>query len=106
MFFNKTKATWKRAFEIRKEYFELFKYHSMVKKAKNAIKQFKSDDHCRKYAYCLAKQNNFQGSSEFYWNTSKKILNIICMGLEAEISDNEQSIFRLRWCCRFKRDHG
>ena len=104
MFYNKTKATWKKAFQIREEEKALFQYIKMIKEAQEAIKRFKTEDHCRKYAYKLAELNNFQGSSEFYWDTAKNILNIVCMGLEAQMADNEQSVFRLKWCYRFQRD--
>jgi len=105
MFYNKTKATWKQAFRIIKEEKELFQYQRMIKKAQEAIKRFKTEDHCRTYAYHLAEQNNFQGSSQFYWDMAKKILDTICMGLEAQICDFEQHVFRLKWCYRFGRDH-
>lgn len=105
MFFNKTKAVWKQAFKIRKEDRAIFRHKRMIKKTQQAIEKFKSEDHCKKYAYMLAEANTFQGSPEFYWKTAKKILDVICTGLEAEIQDSEQCILRLRWCYRFNRDY-
>lgn len=105
LFFNKTKATWKAAFKIKNEWKNFFSHKRIIKENKLVIEKYSSDDHCRKYAYMLAKRNNFQGSPDFYWDTAKTILRVICTGLEIENDDSEFKIKSARENYRFERDY-
>lgn len=97
LFSRRTESTWKRSFELRKEMPHFFELKRIVNKSAIAIEIFKTDEHCKKYAYALAQANNFQGSSEFYWKTSRNILDIIIKALEAEIDVGNHQLQTMRF---------
>jgi hypothetical protein len=78
IFFNKSKATWKKAHELRKNpsVIMLDKWKQWLKDAEAELKQRIDNDHKihEIYAYGIASKNNFLGSPEFYWNLAQPLI--------------------------------
>ena len=79
IFFNKSKATWKKAYKLRDCYRVpiLQQWKNCLKQSELRLKNILEDElelH-RLYAYQLAEKNNFQGSSKFYWEQSQITIN-------------------------------
>jgi hypothetical protein len=84
LFFNKTKATWKKAYQLRETmYFkELVKLTDILKKTDKALVNFKTKFYVQWKAYLLAEANGFHGSPEFYWIQAEKTRDTLITDIE------------------------
>jgi transposase-like protein len=101
IFYDKTKSTWKSAFEIIRNPSPRIKEIRYISKrlsrAVDTIKVFKSENTVRTLAYMLAENNAFSGDPNFYWFEAKEQLKIRIIGLSLSINLDETYLCDLRF---------
>lgn len=95
MFWNKSKATWKAAYNLKtnSKFIQIRLLQSLRKDLRALVVKFKTEEHHNFVAYFLAECNAFEGDPRFYWGIAQIYLEKKIEIFEKEIESTNETIW-------------